>query len=234
MLAATQDGFEVTLARPAVHGAGEEAALVHLWWRRSNDGQLVQVYVDDELADVTVEPGQREMWLLLDRSRAHRIELLAVHPEEVWVARPELLRQWSPRVRDVAKVAVLRDEALAVDARVRVAVDGQVVDEAPMWPSDVHRSGFGGLFGEGGFGVDAATGPGLGAGELGMGALGADGSAWRWRGVGLAEGAHTVSVSAVNANGAAAAVVAEREVVIQPLARPTAGVTVDEDFTLRW
>jgi hypothetical protein len=67
-------------------------------------------------------------------------------------------------VNERAEVAVLRDPAVAVDARLSVAVDGQVKVRDWLWDGASGRSGFGGLFGEGGFGMDVATGPGLGGG----------------------------------------------------------------------
>ncbi|HEX7008492.1 MAG TPA: hypothetical protein VF184_00830, partial [Phycisphaeraceae bacterium] len=138
MGAATQEVFELVLAREVAHAGGACGALVHLAWRSGQQAdRLVQVYVDGELYDVTSDPAQRQMWLILDRSREHRIELLAVE-EEVWAARPELLGSWRPAVRDAVEVAVLRDESLLVGTRVSVRLDGVEVDEGPMWPADEH------------------------------------------------------------------------------------------------
>lgn len=237
MSAATQDVFELVLARPVVTAAGDHGALVHLWWRTTEalGERLVQVYVDGELADVTAEPTQREMWLLIDRAQGRRIELLAVDPAEAWRAQPESLVSWQPSVRSAAALALVRDEALPVDARVGVSVDGVLVDEAVLWAGQDHRGGFGALFGEGGFGIDAATGPGLGNGELGMGALGADGSAWRWRRDDLAIGTHALTVTAHDAGGQEAAPPHVLEdVAVDRLPEPTTTPTIDPDFTLRW
>ncbi|MFW6059380.1 MAG: hypothetical protein ACODAQ_04320 [Phycisphaeraceae bacterium] len=235
MSVATQDIFELTLARPVTLLAGEHPALVHLWWRCvSPNERLVQVYVDDELYDVTAEPEQREMWLVLDRAEAHRIELLAVPIDQAWRPQPEMLASWQPRVDDVARLTVLRDETLAVDAQVTVRVDGQPMDQAPLWPSDAHRGGFGGLFGEGGFGIDAATGPGLGVGEFGYGPLGADGTAWRWTHRRLEAGMHELSLTAIDHAGQPVADGVSRTVQIDRLAEPVSRIEFENDFTLRW
>lgn len=233
-----QSIFELVLARPVDRPDGEDPQLVHLWWSAPQQGdRLVQVYVDDQLHDVSLWPEQRAMWLMLDRRAAHRIELLGVSPDEacgVWQPRPELLEGWSPAVTDIATQTILRDQALPVHTQLRVSVDGALFDEAPAWPSDTSRGGFGAVFGEGGFGVDAATGPGLGLGELGYGPLGADGSAWRWRREDLAAGDHAIELTAVDHQGQTAATAFQRTATIERL--PSAATSLDFDpvFTLQW
>ena len=235
MPSATQDPFELTLARPVTLPAGEHPALVHLWWRSAPAGErLVQVYVDDELYDVTADPAHRQMWLVLDRTAAHRIELLAVPMDQAWQPQADALVAWQPKVRDVARLAVLRDETLTVDTQVRVSVDGKVVNEGPLWPSDAHRGGFGALFGEGGFGFDAATGPGCGVGELGYGPLGADGTAWRWQRHDLKPGSRSLAVKATDRTGQTIAPGAMQPVMIDHLAPPASQLQIESDFTLHW
>ena len=235
MTTSTQSIFELTLARPVTHAGGEHPALIHLWWRAPQQGdRLVQVYVDDELHDVTSDPAQRQMWLLLDRAHAHRLELLAVPFDQAWNAQTALLNGWHPRVHDVARMAVLLDETLPIDTRLTVQVDGEVYDESELWPSNAHRSGFGALFGEGAFGFDAATGPGLGAGELGYGVLGAGGDAWRWRRSDLATEAHELALTAVDRTGQTAANSETQSVTIDRLAEPAKQLHVSDGFTLNW
>lgn len=231
----TQSIFELTLARPVVLPEGPHPMLVHLWWRSAADpGRLVQVYVDDELYDVTADAAPRQVWLVLDRTQPHRIELLAVPSNEAWTARPERLTGWQPRVGDAAHVTVLRDEALAVSTRLGVAVDGELRDEAALWPSDAHRGGFGALFGEGGFGFDAITGPGLGMGELGYGTLGADGSAWRWRRGDLEPGEHTLTLEGRDHTAQPTTQSATQSLTIDRLSEPARGLRVEPGFTLEW
>jgi hypothetical protein len=234
----TQTIFELVLARPIVRVGGDDPGLVHLWWAAPQQGdRLVQVYVDDRLYDVTPWPDQRELWLVLDRRQAHRIELLGVSIDDergVWSPRLEHLRGWSPAVRDVGQLALLRDPTLPVHSQIEVMVDGALMDRAPLWPDDAPRAGFGAVFGEGGFGFDAATGPGLGLGELGRGPLGSDGTAWRWRHAELATGEHQVAIDAFDETGQPAATTLERTLAIERLPSPPDYVQMDDNFTLSW
>lgn len=233
----TQDVFELTLVRAVGHEAGEDAVLAHLWWKATSQGErLVQVYVDDELTDVSMTVDQREMWLMLDRSSDHRVELLAVDADDadgLWVSHVDLLQAWQPAVTDVASIWAVRDERVAADADVSVLVDGGVVDEAALWPADVSRSGFGAVFGEGGFGTDTATGPGLGMGELGFGPLGADGTGWRWRRADLATGEHAL-ILAVQEGSAPATQADLGTVMIARLAPPAKDLAIGAGFELSW
>lgn len=238
-LSATQDVFELGLARPVVARSGEHPALVHLWWSAPDQGdRLVQVYVDDELVEVSQDPSQRDLWLMCDRSRDHRIELLAVPVSDadgVWRDRPDLLRRWDPAVKSGLSLAVLRDEALPIDTCVSVEVDGQPIDHGPMWPAWEHRGGMGALFGLGAFGFDAVTGPGLGVGELGMGPLGTDGTAWRWARRDLDIGQHVVGVSVRDGTGREVVdPVLVEGVVVESLPAAASSFSIDPDFTLRW
>ena len=231
----TQDIFELTLARPATTATGEHPHRVHLWWRAPEQGErLVQVYIDGQLHDATAHSGQRDLWLTLDRSHPHRIELLAVDPDCVCQDFAHLLTAWSPDVRDTAAITILRDETLPADTQIEIAIDGQRVASEPMWQADTHRSGFGNLFGLGGFGIDDATGPGLGLGELGMGVLGADGNAWRWREPRLPAGEHTITTTATTADGQPLTAPITQTVTIDQLPEPARNLTLDPDFTLHW
>src|SRR5689334_10227883 len=98
---ASQSNFTLTLARPVTTPSGDHAHLVHLAWRTATPEtmRLVQVYIDGSLAAVTREPSHRELWLVCDRSRAHRIELLAVDPADAWTPQPHALQSWSPPFR---------------------------------------------------------------------------------------------------------------------------------------
>lgn len=243
----TQEVFEAVLARPVVVRGGEHGALVHVWWRAPQQGdRLVQVYVDGELVEVTHSVSQREVWLMWDRDRPFRVELLAVgvseaggNPEEdpggVWAAYPEMLASWQPAVQTAAKLMIVRDERLPIDTQMAVSVDGVVRDRGALWPADEHRGGFGALFGLGEFGQDAVTGLGLGAGELGLGALGADGTAWRWRRDDLGVGVHELTAAALDHAGqSVAGEVNVNGVVIEEQPRAAASFTFDTDFTLHW
>ena len=238
-LPATQDVFELMLARPVVTAGGDHRSLVHLWWKAPLQGdRLVQVYVNGLLTEASQDPDQRDMWLILDRSRPQRIELIAVDvsdPDQVWRAHPERLASWSPKVSSVVSLTALRDERLPVDTELSVEVDGSAVDQGALWPADAHRGGFGSLFGLGDFGGDAITGPGLGQGELGMGPLGTDATAWAWRRDDLDIGSHELALSPQDAAGRPVANPPSLEAItIERLPPAATTLTIDPDFTLRW
>jgi len=235
----SQDVFESVLVRPVTVEGGEHRGLVHLWWSAPQQGdRLVQVYLDGELIEVSQDPSQRELWVMCDRERGHRIELLAVDanaPELLLEAHPEELRGWDSTIYNDVSFGLIRDERLVVDAEVVIKLDGEDVDRGLMWPVDESRGGFGAVFGEGGFGFDAAASLGLGRGELGMGLLGSDGTAWRWRRYDLGAGTHSLSVQVMDRKGQLQASPLDiTGVVVESLPVPAETFTVDPDFTLRW
>lgn len=231
----SQDVFELTLARPVATPVGEHATDVHLWWRAPMQGErLVQIYVDGALHDVTADATQRAVWLSLDRTRPHRIELLALPATHAWHDHADRLAGWDPEPSSSAMIQLLRDEALPPDAVVHVAVDDEPTEAAPLWPGEVARSGFGGLFGLGRFGFDDAAGPGLGIGELGFGPLGRGGTRWRWSRDDLPAGGHTLTVEARDAAGHALVPPVDLGLTINHLPEPIRDLAVSTDFTLTW
>jgi len=234
----TQSVFDLVLLRPVDRRDGPDPALAHLWWVAPEQGErLVQVYVNSVLYDVTLHAEQREMWLGLDRRKSLRIELLAVHPDEprgVWTARPELLQSWSPPMESEAQLALSRDPSLPIDTQITLQVDGETLEQTPLWSAATPRGGFGALFGEGGFGLDGATGPGLGLGELGFGPLGSDGSAWRWRRGDIVDGPHALRVEATDRGGRPVALPLEESIELTSLPEPAKQIEVSDDFTLQW
>jgi len=236
---ATQTVFDLVLARPVLTPCGEHAQLAYLWWSAPGQGdRLVQVYVQGELYDVSLDIFQRDMYLILDRTHTNRIELLAVQgddPQALWRPQPDLLTSWIPSIANAAQVRFVRDEAIAIDTQVVVSVDGSNIDHGPIWPNDVPRSGFGALMGMGCFGFDDATGPGLGLGDLGAGSLGSDGFAWQWRRDDLSQGTYDIQFDTVNHAGVAETnPIAFQGVVIDDLPEPVADLTLDNAFSLSW
>ncbi|MCC6681765.1 MAG: hypothetical protein IT445_12760 [Phycisphaeraceae bacterium] len=231
---ATQDVFELVLARPVLTEVGEHPHLVHLWWRAPQQGErVVWVFVDGELVDVAWDSGQRELWLSIDRSLPRRIELVAADADDP--SRKLVSSCWHPPVQSAAAVSLVRDETLPVDTHIEVREGEQLLDEAPMWGDGEHRSGFGALFGQGAFGFDAATGPGLGLGELGVGPLGADNFAWRWRREDLENGEHALSLRALSRDGQVIDEPLELEpITIARLPQPPANLQMQDNFTLTW
>lgn len=236
---ATQAVFDLVLARPIFTNSGEHPRLAHLWWSAPNQGnRLVQVYVQGELYDVTLDVTQRALYLDLDRTHTNRIELLAVPADDaqaLWRPQQDLLASWSPSVASTAEVRLVRDETLATDTQVVVSIDGSDMDHGSMWPSDVSRSGFGALLGMGCFGFDDATGPGLGIGDLGAGPLGVDGFSWRWHRDNLGQGVYNIDLTTVNHAGLAVAnPLSFQNVTLDDLPEPVEGLSLDESFTLSW
>ena len=222
------DIFELVLARGVATEAGEHESLVHLWWRAPLQGpRVVQVYVDAQLVDATDDPAERERWLVVDRTLPHVVALQAVDAADAWTPTP-----LDPI--GSATLTLLRDERLPVDTRLHVSLDGAACCSEPVWPSDEHRGGFGALFGMGGFGTDAATGPGLGLGELGLGPLGADNRAWRWRRTGLPAGDHALTVTALDAAGRTVAASLEATLTVDRPPPPPLQLSLSPDFTLTW
>jgi len=236
---ANQNNFALTLARPVVTPSGDHPHLVHLAWRTHapETSRLVQVYLNGRLAAVTNEPPRRELWLTCDRTRAQRIELLHVDAEDARREQPERLAGWSPAFRGEFNVAIVRDPSLPIDTRVTLEVDGEPREAAELFPPSEPRPGFGGLFGVGAFGEDDAAGPGLGApgSELGLGPLGADGSALRFHLADLAPGEHTAQLLSTDGSGLDASDPLPLDsFTINAMPRSASSFEIAPDFTLSW
>lgn len=226
---ARQDVFELVLARPVTTPAGEHPKLAHLWWRAPMQGdRVVQVYVNDALYDVSLDTSVRQMFLVLDRTRQNRIELLAVpadDPRAVWRPQPELLNTWRPAVNSSARVVLVRDVDLPADTQLTVGIDGTIADHGPMWPGTETRSVPG---------DEDATGPGLGVGGLGAGPLGLDGTAWRWKRDDLDAGQHALRLDATDHTGRAVSDPVDLDVTIEHLPDPVNGLFITPGFQLTW
>jgi len=223
------DGVLVRPSQP------DDTTLALLTWRQpAGDTRLAQVYLDGRLHDVATRPDQRQMWLHVNRSRSHRIELLVVDPADAWSDFSKELTTWDPPFVTAVQQVLVRDESLPVDSRVIVTLDGVDDDGAWLWGPGDSRGGFGGLFGVGPFGYDAATGPGFGLGAFGAGPLLADGRAWVWRRDDLPAGEHTLEMRIEDRHGHIVATHPQQTFTIDALPDPPADLTLDETFTLRW
>jgi hypothetical protein len=145
----------------------------------------------------------------------------------------DLLSGAGPPTQPAASLSLLRDISLPVDALVTVRDDTTGLGEriAMFEPGDP-RGGFGAVFGEGGFGYDASTGPGLGAGELGFGPLGSDGNALRWRSERLHPGTNSIDLS-IESPTSPPLVTGLTLAVDRPPLPPT-NVQLNDDFQLTW
>ncbi|MEM6257269.1 MAG: hypothetical protein AAGI37_03025 [Planctomycetota bacterium] len=233
---ATQQVFELVLARPVAAPDLQQGGLVHLLWRAPHQGdRLVQVYLNGRLSGASRSITEREAWLVVDHNGHTEIELLAVSPSAASTDLASELAGVQPATQPSASVTLLRDHGLPVDASVSASVLGHAGrDRAPLFSPTDARGGFGAVFGEGGFGYDAATGPGLGLGELGFGPLGSGGGALRWRNDSLQAGTHTLDLSLNDPAGRPAAESLSLELTIDRLPAPPQDVAVAEPFNLTW
>lgn len=192
------------LARPADADASSTPGLVRLSWSMpAAFAGLVQVYIDAELYDVSADPADRAMWLLLDLAVAHRIDLVVVSDDaSAWVDHsPSLLA-----AAGIARPVVVGDLSLAVGTRLRVDhADGRAWSR-PAYRGGDDRSGFGALFGGGGFGYDLSIGTGLGRGPVGLGPLGAGAQPIAIRSAWLGPGEHALTLRYEPADAAPGAV----------------------------
>lgn len=153
---------------------------VALWSPTVSVYEAVQVYIDGVLFDVATRPGTDRMLLRVDRGVDAVIELIVVSALEPWTPRPAGLSNYDePPIRTIA-VAMSRDaRLLPPDARVGISVDDVPIAAESIWPADAARPGFGVRFGRDDFGYGMAVGVGFGAGEMGSGPFGSDGTMLR-------------------------------------------------------
>lgn len=232
------DVFEGVLVRSVKAGQADDPMRCLCRWSVAEPGdRLVQVYVDGVLAGVTDGPEQRELWVLVDRSQPHRIELLAIDAD-----RPDLWMRSQPQAISSAAdgsvvrpcITLLRDPNLPPDARVEIHVDGKALTHQPMWDHDEPRSGFGGLFGYGAFGYDDATAWGLGLGQLGLGPLGQDATAWHWHGPPLSPGTHQLAVQVRDGAGRVVTTAHTSQVAVDPAPASVTSLAIDQVPALTW
>lgn len=227
-----QDIFSHVLLRPMA--AGQPGRALLSWRMTEPHAGVVQVYVNGELHDVTVAAAQREMWLHLDRQRDVRVELAAVDESQAWTDYSDGLSGWGGDFVTTAKLAIVRDEALPIDAQVVVRVDGQDEPAAAMWGAGDGRSGFGALHGVGPFGYDNATAAGHGLGDFGVGAHGSDGQAWRWRRDDLVAGEHAVEARVIDGAGNTVGDLEAQSMQMDGLPATARHVRLADSFVMTW
>lgn len=230
----TQAVFERVVARPVAPPDTQHGRLVHVLWVAPQQGdRLVQLYVNGRLAEVSRSSADRAAWLLLDPSSHHEIELLAVDRADATLDLSARLAGHPVPTMPAVDLALLRAYEQPIDAAVSIGLESAGIDDrTPLFASDSPRGGFGAVFGEGGFGYDAATGPGLGLGELGYGPLGIDGQALRWRHTALPAGEHAFTVALRTDAGTVSEQTLTRSVARLP--DPPTNLALDADLTLTW
>lgn len=230
----TQAIFERVVVRAVTSPDLQQGRLIHVLWVAPNQGdRLVQLYCNGQLVSVSASTGEREAWLLLDPSTHHEVELLAVDPSDAAVDGSHLLSGNEASTRTAAELALLRDYDLPIDSVLTVeSASAGVIDPTPLFSRDKPRGGFGAVFGQGGFGYDASTGPGLGIGELGFGPLGVDGIALRWRNDALPTGDYSIDLSLDSDAGQAFGDSISRAITRLP--DPPGNVSLSSDLKLTW
>lgn len=233
---ATQQVFERVLARPVDAPDLHHGRLIHLAWRAPQQGQrLVQFYLNGRLSGATLSVTQREAWLVIDHEQHTQIELLAVRPSSATVDLADGLAGVEPATQPAARFTALRDHALPAQTSLTVSVSGGArTERVPLSSPHDARGGFGAVFGEGGFGYDASTGPGLGLGELGPGPLGTGGDALRWRSEALARGSHTIGLSLGDHHGVSPTPALSLALTIDRLPDPPADAAINHELKLTW
>lgn len=232
---ATQQVFERVLARPVAAPDMQHGQLVHLLWRAPEQGErLVQFYLNGQLAGSSLSITQRDVWLVIDHDQHIEVELLAVDPTSATVDLASELTGLTPATQPTAAIAVLRDLSLPVDTTLTVSVDGGPSERLPLFSPGDTRGGFGAVFGEGGFGYDTSTGPGLGQGELGYGPLGSGGDALRWRDEAQSMGPHAVDLSLEDQAGLAVAQRTSQPITIDRLPDAPMAVELTSALHLTW
>jgi len=233
---ATQDVFDYVLARAVAAPDLQHGRLIHVQWSAPDqDDRLVQLYANNSLAGHTLSPQQRAAWLICQINAPMQIELLAVEPADVGTPWPTRLAGVEPATQPVGLLTLLRDQSLPIDATLSVSIDGGAdAEQIALFPADAPRGGFGAVFGQGGFGYDASTGPGLGLGQLGFGPLGADGTALRWRHDTLSPGDHTLDLSLKDSTGRSATADLALDLTISRLPEPATDVALNGDLQLSW
>lgn len=228
-----QSVFEFVAVRRPEEGL---PGLAHLSWRAGEGrGMALQVYVDGLLYDAAADIAVGQMWLHLDDRRTVRLELLAVDPAQQWTDYSDRLAGWDPPFAIRAAVALVRDEALPIDSRVVIGVDGQDRLRTALWGAMDPRGGFGGLFGIGRFGDERATSPGFGLAELGAGPFGSDADGWRWRCDDLPAGPHTLTARIETPSGQTVGQLpAPQNIQIDPPITSAQRARLEADGVLRW
>jgi len=174
------------------------------------------------------------MWLVLDRTKPHRIELLAV-PEEnrdgLWREQPQQLESWQPQISSSAEVQFVRDEGLPIDTALCISLDGVLTDEGRMWPAHITRAG---AYNESGPIFNGPTGPGLGLGELGAGPVGYGGTYWRWHRDRLPPGEYPIEAATRITTGEDVTTGYNLTAYIDHLPQPVHSLAVAENNSIGW
>ena len=201
-------------------------------WRSKYSDMFYQVYVNRQLAGVTVDSYQRKIVVRIPTSFESpvRIEVFAVRAEDAHIdfsgeLDTSLIN--SGRV----KINLLRSQNHPIGAMVQVYFDngtGQVdyeeqINPSPIkiWPAWQDKAGFGmSQFGASDFGYDGAAAIGFGKGSFGHGRFGLDADTFDWTSATLDAGVYKFGVRIIDENGNVSAASETEPVTVTPASRP--------------
>jgi hypothetical protein len=207
-------------------------------WNSSHMEMLHQVYVDGQLAGVTIDTEQRSLVVATSSSfqSAVRVEVAAVEPQEAHVDFSNELER--PTVgRGRIRLTLLRSQALPAGARATLYSDNGTlqIDYAKplhalpvlLWPCLQDKAGFGtAQFGTGDFGYDSAAAVGFGKGSFGHGQFGLDADTVEWISPPLALGRYRFGVKVIDADGNESLASETEPIPVIPAATPAVGLEV--------
>lgn len=203
-------------------------------WRSSLEQRLFQVYVNGQLAGVTLDSQQRKLVVQVPSSFES-----AVHCEVVSVEPKDADTSFADRIDPAAstgarvKLVLLRSQDLPTGATVNIYFDNGTGDvdyterfntsPIPIWPCPHDKAGFGlAQFGHGDLGYDSAAAVGYGKGCFGHGHFGLDADALEWTSPALSLGRYRFGTRVTDARGNESLTTETDAIAVTPGARPVA------------
>ena len=218
--------------------AAPRVALVQWQADDSLCGQFFQVYVNDQLAGVTVDSLQRRMLIPVPTpfDGPVSIAVFAVDPQESQSAFGGELATHCLQGR--VRITLLRSQHLPVDSHINIYWDhgtGMIdytaslnTSPIPVWPSRRHKAGFGlSGFGRSDFGYDASAAVGFGGGNFGSGGFGIDADTIEWISPALADGTYRFGLVVCDRRGNTSMACETDPVCVVRSARPVEKTAVD-------
>ena len=216
-----------------------QAGLALVKWYSSWDDKFYQVYVNGELAGVTVDQSQRQKVVHVSdvNNKAGRIEVFAVEPVHAHIDYGSQLDSSIGQSGRV-KISLLRSQLLCADARFEVYFDngtGTIDYENPLtdepvriWPNWQDKAGFGmSSFGRSDFGYDYSAAVGFGLGSFGNGDFGVDADIVEWTSESIAAGVYKFGVKVFDDSQNQSQVSEIEDVTVIPSAKPAVGLAIN-------
>jgi len=208
-------------------------------WHSSWDDKFYQVYVNGELAGVTVDDSQRQMVVYVPdvNNKAGRIEIFAVEPAQAHIDYSSQLDS-SIAQNGRVKITLLRSQWLCADATVEFYFDnatGTIDYENPLtdepvriWPSWQDKAGFGmSCFGNSDFGYDFSAAVGFGLGSFGNDEFGVDADIFEWTSEPFAAGVYKFGVKVFDGVRNQSQVSEIEDITVIPAATPATELAIN-------